>query len=153
MRQAPPARPEDSQRTYGAGVPLRMPDQPPPALPQEAFVRAHPAAKSAAPAYSDLASMKSDRIAFTVRVTDIPAAAKKIESLLDEEGAHQVTRESREGRESISAELKMEKVNGLLQKLKDVGDTLGFPSDIQAGETVAVRIDLLGTAKADEAIR
>lgn len=150
-RQDSPAQLEESQPPYAPVAPLLMPDQRGAAAPQEGIVRSYPMAK--APAPGSVTGIKSERLSLKVRVADFADAAKKIEKLLGEAGAHQVTRESRGGRESISAELKGEKVNDLLQKLSAVGDTRGSASDIQAGETVAIRIDLLETVVGDEGMR
>ncbi|PKN27911.1 MAG: hypothetical protein CVU64_15125 [Deltaproteobacteria bacterium HGW-Deltaproteobacteria-21] len=118
--------------------------------PRKGSIGADRIAEAPAAVSGSVARMKSERFSITVRVEDVADAAKKVEKLLEQEGAQQVTRESREGRESLSAELKGEKVKGLLQKLSGLGETHGSTSDTQAGETVAIRIDLFETAKQDE---
>ncbi len=143
-------RSEESQPAY---APLHGTDQPWPASPQEDSVRPRLKAKAPAPRSGGVIEIQPARLDLTVRVADVADAGKRIEKLLEEEGAHRVKRESREGREFISAEMQGDQVKALLQKLREVGDTTGPTSDIQTGETVAIRIDLLDTPKAEEAIR
>jgi hypothetical protein len=150
-RQDSPDRSEESQPAYASKAPLLMPDPGRPSPPQKGLVRTYP--ETVAPTSGGIVKMKSERFDLTVRVTDVADAAKKVEKLLDEAGAHQITRDSRDGRESISAELKGDKVNSLLQKLSAIGDTRGSAPDTRVGETVAIRIDLFDTVKAEEGIQ
>jgi hypothetical protein len=147
MQDRSPESPEASRPAY---APLIIPEKGLPPSPEEVTPRAYRKAKAPAPRSGGVIEMKAERIDLKVRVTDIADAGKRIEKLLEEEGAHRVTRESREGRESISAEMQGDQVKALLQKLREVGDTVGTTSEIQAGETVAIRIDLLDTAKMDQ---
>jgi hypothetical protein len=151
LRQESPApSPEVSQPAY---APLQKPEQPWPDSPQGASVRPRLKPKAPAPRSGGVIESKPGQVDLTVRVTDVADAAKRIERLLDEEGASRVIRESRDGKEILSAEMKSEQVDGLLQKLRSIGDIRSSPPDIQAGETVAVRIDLQDRSVVDERVR
>jgi hypothetical protein len=92
---------------------------------------------------------RPERLNLTVRVADVDAAAQQVEKLLLDAGARRVTRSSGEAAESISAELKGDKVRSLVQKLSSLGDTGGAKPGVPGGDMIAVRIGLVDAGRAD----
>ena len=98
-----------------------------------------------APAPMDARGNRPGRLDLTVRVADVDAAARQVEKLLLDAGARHVTRSSGEAAESVSAEMKADKVDSFVQGLKGLGDTGGLKPGIPGGETIAVRVGVVGT--------
>ncbi len=65
---------------------------------------------------------RPEPIDIMLRVVDVKAAADEVEAVLRQTGARNVTRESREGSESLTAEVEREKTGVLAEKLDDIGD-------------------------------
>ncbi|OPY93443.1 MAG: Anti-sigma-W factor RsiW [Syntrophaceae bacterium PtaU1.Bin231] len=68
------------------------------------------------------AAKKPEPVDIMLRVVDVKAAADEVEEILRQTGARNVTRESREGSESLTAEVEREKTGALAEKLDDIGD-------------------------------
>jgi hypothetical protein len=79
---------------------------------------------------------------------EVDAAAQQVEKLLVDAGACRVTRTSSEAAESVSAELKSDKIHCLVQKLNEIGDTGGPRPGVPGGETVAVRVGVVAETEA-----
>ncbi len=126
---APESRPASPQRQLAVGRSMAAPPEPAPP-------------KSAG-------KNGPGRLDLTVRVADVDAAAQQVEKLLVDAGARHVTRSPHDGAESLSAELKGDKVKGFVQKLNAIGDTGGPEPGVPGGETVAVRVGVVGEGKAD----
>jgi len=96
------------------------------------------------PASMSAEEKRPERLDLTVRVADVGAAAQQVEKLLVDAGARHVTRSSGEAAESVSAELKSDKIDGFVRKLDGIGDTGGLRPGVPGGEMVAVRVGLVG---------
>lgn len=86
---------------------------------------------------------RPERLNLTVRVADVDAAAQQVEKLLVDAGARHVTRSSGEAPESVSAELKSDRIHSFVQKLNDIGDAGGPRPGVPGGEMIAVRVGLV----------
>ena len=117
--------------------------------PQKRFAAAPSMAAPPEPASMSAKGNKPERLNLTVRVADVDAAAQQVEKLLVDAGARHVTRSSGEAAESISAELKSDKVHSFVQKLNGLGDTGGPKPGILGGDMIAVRIGIVDAGKAD----
>jgi hypothetical protein len=91
---------------------------------------------------SKSAAKAPEPVDVTLRVVDVKSAAIEVEELLRQTGARNVTRESRGGSESVSAELQREKARALVEKLDDIGDIESSRSELTAG-FIAIRITMV----------
>ncbi len=91
---------------------------------------------------SKSAAKAPEPVDVTLRAVDVKSAAKEVEELLRQTGARNVTRESREGSESVSAELQREKARALVEKLDDIGDVESSRPELPAG-FIAIRIKIV----------
>jgi hypothetical protein len=80
-----------------------------------------------------------------VHASDVQAAAAEAESQLRLFGAHNITKESREGSEIFVAEMPGQKVKGFFDALKTMGDVKGkdIPSK-PSEEYLVIRIEITG---------
>ena len=117
--------------------------------PQKRFAAVPSMAAPPEPASMIAKGNRPERLNLTVRVADVDAAAQQVEKLLLDAGARRVTRSSGEAAESISAELKGDKVRSLVQKLSSLGDTGGAKPGVPGGDMIAVRIGLVDAGRAD----
>ncbi|MEN6321650.1 MAG: DUF2275 domain-containing protein [Syntrophaceae bacterium] len=101
-------------------------------------------APAAAPQVMGAAVSKLEHIRIAVHVTDAEASVKEVEALLSTFDARKVQRRSHEGKDVITAELRVQKLSALVQKLKAIGDTEGggIPADIR-GRDVFIRVEIL----------
>jgi hypothetical protein len=84
-------------------------------------------------------------IGVTVYVEDAGAAIKEVEKLLGKFGARKIERQSLEGKEVITAELKVQNVKEFIEKLKTMGEMgeKGIPSDIRERD-ISITIEIFG---------
>jgi hypothetical protein len=83
------------------------------------------------------------RISVAVHVKDVRAAAREVESLLEKSGARKIQRQSREGREVLTAVIGAQNVRELREKLKAIGKTeeKGISVDLRERD-VSITIEL-----------
>ena len=85
------------------------------------------------------------RISVAVHVKDVRAAAGEVGSLLEKSGARKIQRQSREGKEVLTAVIGAQNVRELREKLKAIGKTeeKGIPTDLRERD-VSITIELFG---------
>ena len=90
-------------------------------------------------------AIQPQQIGVTVHASDVQAAAAEAESQLRLFGAHNITKESREGSEIFVAEMPGQKVKGFFDALKTMGDVKGkdIPSK-PSEEYLVIRIEITG---------
>ena len=91
---------------------------------------------------SKSAAKAPEPVDVTLRAVDVKSAAIEVEDLLRQTGARNITRESRQGSESVSAELQREKARALVGKLDDIGDVEPPRPELPAG-FIAIRIKIV----------
>ena len=101
---------------------------------------------AAAPKPKEVAAKKPRLMMITVNVNNMDAAGGRVESLLNRFGARKITKESLEGREILTTELKAPQVKEFLEKLKAIGEVKekGLPPDISE-EDVTIRVELVSS--------
>jgi hypothetical protein len=139
-----------SLRASRPEAPAFAPDEGRSPSPQKRLAVACLMAAPPEPASMSVKGNRSERLNLTVLVADVDAAAQQVEKLLLDAGARHVTRSSGEAAESVSAELRGDKIHSFVQKLNSLGDTGGPKPGIPGGDMIAVRIGLVGVGKADE---
>lgn len=99
---------------------------------------------AAPPKLKEVAAIKLRFTDVSVKVKDVNVARGKVESLFGQLGAQKVERESREGKEVLTAELKAMQVKEFLEKLEVIGEIneKGIPLDTSAGD-VAIRVEIV----------
>lgn len=99
----------------------------------------------AAPQAIGTAVRKSAYIGVTVHVEDAGIAVKEVKNLLGKFGARKIERQSLEGKEVITAELKVQNVKEFMEKLKTIGEMgeKGIPSDIRERD-ISITIEIFG---------
>ena len=99
----------------------------------------------AAPQAIGTAVRKPAYIGVTVHVEDAGVAIKEVKNLLGKFGARKIERQSLEGKEVITAELKVQNVKEFMEKLKTIGKTKekGIPADIRERD-ISITIELFG---------
>ena len=109
-----------------------------------------PAAPLAAP-YADKTAAKEGlhRVDVTIRVKDVSKTSREVESMLKEAGAIRLFRESLDATESIGGIVRNDRMDGLLQRLRAMGDLGDFTSSPEIGNEVSLRI-LVKTVAADK---
>ena len=100
---------------------------------------------AAAPMSKGSAVMKSGPAIVTISAKDIRAAGEEVEKLLGQVGAWKIEKESLEGKEVLTAELKGQKRKELLEKLKAIGEIKekGKTLDMPEGD-ISLRIEIVG---------
>jgi len=100
----------------------------------------------AAPMASKAASLKPRLIGFTVNVKDLKIAASEVEKFLGQLAARKIERESTEGKEVLTADLKGQSVEEFSEKLKAVGEIKekSLPLDIPEGN-ISIRVEIVST--------
>jgi hypothetical protein len=96
------------------------------------------------PRFKAAAKQKEFAINLSVRLGEIKAAAREVETLLGRLGAEGIGKESSQNREVITAELRAEKMDELIEKLKEIGEVKEpvLPKGIPGGKTT-IRIELV----------
>ncbi len=99
---------------------------------------------AAPPKLKEVAAIKLRFTDVSVKVKDVHVARGKVESLFGQLGAQKIERESREGKEVLTADLKAMQVKEFLEKLKVIGEIneKGIPLDTSAGD-VAIRVEIV----------
>jgi hypothetical protein len=99
----------------------------------------------AAPQAIGTAVRKPAHIGVTVHVEDAGVAVKEVKNLLGKFGARKIERQSLEGKEVITAELKVQNVKEFMEKLKTIGEMgeKGMPSDIRERD-ISITIEIFG---------
>ncbi len=162
----PPMVPEERETTAGKFEMAQGPAEssepqelilsqpaPVPATKQEDRLAAGPAVRdmekrkalSAAPSLlKDLSTSKGEPIGFTVKVQDLNAASKEVETFLTQIGAVRNEKESHEDRTIITFVMKSEKIGELIEKLNRTGEVQGkgVPSTTPGGD-VSIRIEIV----------
>jgi hypothetical protein len=77
---------------------------------------------AAAPRFRETAALKLKPANVLIKVPDVHVAGSKVEDLFRQLGARKIERESREGREILTAELDAQQLNEFLEKLKALGE-------------------------------
>ncbi len=98
----------------------------------------------ASPKAMQSAVIKTVPVEVSVAVKDVRLARSEVESILGQAGARNIKKESYEGKEVLTAELKAQSLQEFLEKLKPIGEIkekVVFP-DI-AEEIIAIRVDLI----------
>jgi hypothetical protein len=149
---------DQHEREVGTGGSLRRQEpaefnQAPQAMPQEGeAVGLSDAAKetderrklAAAPRSMEAMVAEQRPIDVVVHVKDVHVAGKDVENLLNQLGARKIVRESGEGREIFTAELKAQDIRELFMKLKTIGEIKEKELSFVGHEgDVAVRIEIL----------
>jgi hypothetical protein len=101
----------------------------------------------AVPAATLLAAVAAGKrvpINVTVYVRDTGAAVREVEHILDKFDERLIEKQSREGRELLTAEIKGQNVNEFLKELKKIGEVRanGLPRDVVEGN-VTVRTEIV----------
>ncbi len=99
---------------------------------------------AAAPKAMGTAAIKPEPVQVLVTVKDVRAASGKVETFLGQAGARNIKKESHEGREVLTAELKAESVREFLDMLKAVGEMKEKPvsPDIAEGN-IPIRVEIV----------
>ena len=99
---------------------------------------------AAAPMAREAASLKPRFIGFTVNVKDLKIAASEVEKFLGQLAARKIQRESTEGKEVLTADLKGQSVEEFSEKLKAVGEIKekSLPLDIPEGN-ISIRVEIV----------
>jgi len=99
---------------------------------------------AAAPMAGEAASLKPRFIGFTVNVKDLKIAASEVEKFLGQLAARKIERESTEGKEVLTADLKGQSVEEFSEKLKAVGEIKekSRPPDIPEGN-ISIRVEIV----------
>ncbi len=97
-----------------------------------------------APKAMETAALKPEPIEVSVIVKDVRVASREIETFLGQAGATNIKRESHEGREILTAELKAKNVREFLDKLKAVGEIKekAISPEIAEGN-IAIRVEIV----------
>jgi hypothetical protein len=102
--------------------------------------------QAAAPMASEPASPKPRFIAFTVNVKDLKIAASEVEKFLGQLAARKIERESTEGKEVLTADLKGQSVEEFSEKLKAVGEIKEKSLSFELPEgNIAIRVEIVST--------
>ena len=102
--------------------------------------------QAAAPMASEPASPKPRFIAFTVNVKDLKIAASEVEKFLGQLSARKIERESTEGKEVLTADLKGQSVEEFSEKLKAVGEIKEKSLSFEPPEgNIAIRVEIVST--------
>jgi len=99
---------------------------------------------AAAPKSMEAAALKPGPIEVSVIVKDVGVAGREIETFLGQAGATKIKRESHEGTEILTAELKAKNVREFLDKLKAVGEIKekAISPEIAEGN-IAIRVEIV----------
>jgi len=99
---------------------------------------------AAAPKAMGTAAIKPEPVQILVTVKDVRGASGEVETFLGQAGARNIKKESLEGREVLTAELKAESVREFLDKLKVVGEMKEEPvsPDIAEGN-IPIRVEII----------
>jgi len=99
---------------------------------------------AAAPKAMGTAAIKPGPVQVLVTVKDVRGASGEVETFLGQAGARNIKKESHEGREVLTAELKAESVREFLDKLKGVGEMKEKPvsPDIAEGN-ISIRVEIV----------
>jgi len=97
-----------------------------------------------APNLKEVAALKLSFTNVLVKVQDVNVAGGKVDDLFRQLGAQKIERESREGKEVLTAELNALKAKQFLEKLKAIGEIKekGMPLDISEGD-IAIRVEIV----------
>jgi len=119
----------------------------PPAKKEEALYGAAMKDEVRAPAVAakvKTAAPEKAGYAYSLYVTDPAAAVSDVESMLAGSGARKITREFREGRGIVAAEIEAGKMKEIFEKLKSLGEVRGTRKipELPAGP-VAIKIEVL----------
>jgi hypothetical protein len=100
-------------------------------------------AAPAAPLMMGAVAEMPARISVAVHVKDARAAAGEVESLLGTLGARKIQRQSREGKDVLTAVMTVQNLKELREKLKAIGETeeKGIPADMREGD-LSITIEL-----------
>ncbi len=101
---------------------------------------------AAAPKFKEAAALKSKPANVSVKAPDVHVAGGKVDDLFRQLSARKIERESREGREILTAELSAVQVKEFLEKLKAVGEVndQDIPGETTSGHIV-VRVEIVST--------
>jgi len=101
---------------------------------------------AAAPSFKEVAALKRKPTNILVKVPDVHVAGGKVDDLLRQLGAQKIERESRVGKEVLTAELKATQVKEFLEKLRVIGEVSDndIPGDAPAGDA-ALRVEIVPT--------
>ena len=97
----------------------------------------------AAPKAMQTSAIKTAPLEVSVIVEDVRLASSEVEIILGQAGAQNIKKESRQGKEIVTAELKAQSVQEFFEKLKPIGkikEKVVFP-DIAEGN-ITIRVDL-----------
>ncbi len=99
---------------------------------------------AAAPKAMETAAIKPEPVEVSVTVKDVRVASSEVETFLGQAGARNIKKESHEGREVLTAELKAQSVREFLEKLKAAGEVKEkvVSSDIAEGN-IAIRVEIV----------
>jgi hypothetical protein len=99
---------------------------------------------SAAPRFPEAATLKLKPAHVLVKVPDVRVAGGKVEELFRQQGIRNIERESREGREILTAELTAVQVKEFLEKLQVVGEVSDkdLPGDASSGNVI-IRVEII----------
>jgi len=101
---------------------------------------------AAAPRFKETAALKLKPANVLVKVPDVHVAGSKVDGLFRQLSARKIEKESREGREILTAELSATQVKEFLEKLKAVGEV--SDKDLSwdaAARDVVVRVEIVST--------
>lgn len=99
---------------------------------------------AAAPKAIGTAAIKPEPVQVLVTVKDVRGASGKVETFLGQAGARNIKKESHEGREVLTAELKAKSVREFLDKLKSVGEMKEkMVSPDMAEENIPIRVEIV----------
>jgi hypothetical protein len=101
---------------------------------------------AAAPSFKEVAALKPRPTNVLVKVQDVQVAGGKVDDLLHQLGVKKIDRESHEGKEILTAELKAMQVKEFLEKLKVIGEVLDkdIHLDTPTGDII-LRIEIVRT--------
>ena len=101
---------------------------------------------AAPPSFKEMAGLQIKPANVLVKVPDAHVAGSKVDDLFHQLGARKIEKESREGREILTAELSATQVKEFLEKLKAIGEVneQDIPGEATSGH-VAVRVEIVST--------
>jgi hypothetical protein len=91
----------------------------------------------------ETSAIRTTPLAISVIVKDVMLASSQLETILGQAGAQNIHKESQQGKEVVTAELKAQSVPEFLEKLKPIGEIkekVVFPEAAEGN--ITIRVDL-----------